>query len=91
MMYYRCHTLPILIWLLNSYLLLMAEQSKMATGVDIKAILIDILVGTTNKKLITGSILLIIAFLLHVRNSNGSGSNLKVKIKDGNKKKVSIL
>ena len=69
----------------------MAEQSKMAAGVDIKAILIDILVGSTNKKLITGSILLIIAFLLHVRNMNGNGSNLKVRIKDNNKKLVKIL
>ena len=69
----------------------MAEQSKMASGVDIKAILIDILVGSTNKKLVTGSILLIIAFLLHVRNMNGNGSNVKVRIKDNNKKMVQIF
>lgn len=38
------------------------------------------LFGTRNKKLITGAILLIIGFLLHIRSQNAN-TNIKVKLK----------
>ena len=66
----------------------MASQSKVAQGVDIKAIILDVLFGTRNKKMITGAILIIIGFLLHVRNSNGNASNLKIKMSEKDKKRV---
>lgn len=64
----------------------MASQSKVAETVDLKSILLDLLVGSRNKKLITGAILLIIAFLLHIRNMNGS--NVKVKLREKDAKRV---
>lgn len=59
----------------------MATQSKPALSMDLKAMIMDLLLGTRKKKLISGAILLIIAFLLHLRNMNGSADNMKLKIR----------
>ena len=59
----------------------MAIQSKEAAALDFKSMLLDLLIGTRKKKMISGAILLIIAFLLHVRNMNGSTDNMKIKLR----------
>lgn len=55
----------------------MATQSKVAPA-DMKNFLIDMLVGTRKKKFITAAILLIIGFLIHVRNIKSSTEQMKV-------------
>lgn len=50
----------------------MAEQSK-AIASSLKDILIDMLVGSRRKKFVSGAILLIITFLIHVQTmKNGT-------------------
>lgn len=62
----------------------MAAQSKIES-VDIKSILFDLLLGTRKKQLVSGAILVIIAFLIHIRNLKSSTDNIKLKPKDGRK------
>lgn len=44
-----------------------------------KAFLVDILMGTRNRKLVSAAILLIIGFLLHIKNKKSYTENLKFK------------
>ena len=48
----------------------------------------DMLFGTRNKKFVTGAILIIIAFLIHVRNLKSSTDSLKLKPRKKNTSKV---
>jgi hypothetical protein len=56
----------------------MGVQSKVASA-QIKDILVDLFVGSRKKQLISSTIILIILFLLHVRNKN-SKDELKIKL-----------
>lgn len=66
----------------------MASQSKIATE-SMKDILLDMFVGTTKKKMVSGAILLIIAFLIHVQTMGGK-DQYKFKPRDKDYKKVTI-
>lgn len=55
---------------------------------NIRSVFMDLLLGTRKKKLISGAILLIIAFLLHVRNMNANAETMKLKLRDKDRKKV---
>lgn len=66
----------------------MASQSKIATE-SMKDILLDMFVGTTKKKMVSGAILLIIAFLIHVQTMDGK-DQYKFKPRDKDYKKVTI-
>lgn len=65
----------------------MAVQSKEAS-LNMKNMLIDMLIGTSKKKLISSTILLIIVFLIHVRNKQSTKKEIKLNLKDKDKKKV---
>ena len=65
----------------------MAVQSKEAS-LNMKNMLIDMLIGTSKKKLISSTILLIIVFLIHVRNKQSTRKEIKLNLKDKDKKKV---
>jgi hypothetical protein len=62
----------------------MAEQSKVAQSA--MEALIDLLVGSKKKKFITATVLLIIAFLLQIRDKKAELANIKLKPE----KKVSL-
>lgn len=49
------------------------------------------LIGTKKKKFISAAILLIIGFLIHVKNIKSGTDQIKLKIKDKDGKKVIIL
>jgi hypothetical protein len=65
----------------------MAVLSKEAS-LNMKNMLIDMLIGTSKKKLISSTILLIIVFLIHVRNKQSTRKEIKLNLKDKDKKKV---
>lgn len=65
----------------------MASQSKI-TAVTIKEFLVDMLIGTKRRKFVSGAILLIIAFLIHVQNIKSNTEQLKLKPRDKDGKKV---
>ena len=56
----------------------MADQSKMASA-NFTSFLIDILAGSRNKQLVSATILLIIGFLLHIKNKKSYTENIKFK------------
>jgi len=65
----------------------MASQSKpLASG--LKDILIDMLIGSKKKKMVSGAILLIIAFLIHVQSMKSGADMLRLKPRDKDRKKV---
>jgi hypothetical protein len=66
---------------------IMAIQSKEAS-LNMKNMLIDMLVGSTKKKMISSTILLIIVFLIHVRMKQSSRKEIKLNLKDKDKRKV---
>lgn len=66
----------------------MATQSKIGAE-TVKDIILDVLIGTKKKKLMSGAILLIIAFLIHVQTMN-NGSNFKLRPRNKDGKKVLI-
>ena len=70
----------------------MADQSKvLQQSSGAKDLVLELLVGTRKKKLISSAILLIIAFLIHIKSSTPSQElkmNLKEKSKD---KKVTLI
>lgn len=68
----------------------MAVQSKEAAA-SIKETLINMLIGTGKKQFISSTIILIILFLVHVKNKNSSIDDLKIKYSDKDKKKVWIF
>ena len=53
-----------------------------------KTMLIDLLMGSRKKQLISSTIILIIFFLIHVRNKKDSTDDIKIKLLDKDKKKV---
>lgn len=64
----------------------MATQSKIGAE-TVKDILIDMFIGTRKKKLMSGAILLIIAFLIHVQSMGGNNQfKMRPRDKDGKKK-----
>jgi hypothetical protein len=65
----------------------MSSQSKIA-AVDLRKVLEDILIGTTKRKFVSSTILLIIAFLIYVKNIKSGTDQLKIKLKDKDMKKV---
>lgn len=67
----------------------MATQSKVES-VDWKSLLSDLFIGTRKKQFISGAILIIIAFLIHIRNQNNGTDSLKLKPKEKDKKKVNL-
>lgn len=68
----------------------MANQSKVE-ATSIKGFLQDMLIGSKNRKLISGAILLIIAFLIHVQNIKSNTDQIKLKPRDKDSKKVCSL
>ena len=64
----------------------MAVQSKEASSM--KNMLTELLVGSRKKQLISSTILLIVLFLVHVKNKNGSGGEVTIKLHHKDKKKV---
>ena len=68
----------------------MASQSKpIASG--LKDILIDMLIGSKKKKMVSGAILLIIGFLIHVQSMKSGADMLRLKPRDKDSKKVKAL
>lgn len=65
----------------------MATQSKVES-VNWKNLFTDLFIGTRKKQFISGAILIIIAFLIHIRNQNNGPDTMKLKPKDKDKKKV---
>lgn len=65
----------------------MAEQSKVAV-VTLKDAIINLLAGSRKKQVVSATILLIIGFLLHIRNKKSYTETLKLKI---DKKNVNYL
>jgi hypothetical protein len=63
----------------------MANQSKAVLSDHLKAIFMNVMLGSRRNKAVTGSIIVIIGFLLYMRNSRSSSENLKIA---GIKKKV---
>lgn len=68
----------------------MATQSKVES-VDWKKLLTDLFIGTRKKQFISGAILIIIAFLIHIRNQNNGTESLKLKPGQKDKKRVLVL
>ena len=52
--------------------------------------LLELLVGTRKKQLVSSTILLIIMFLIYIRNKNSQAEEIKVRFTDRDKKKVWI-
>jgi len=46
----------------------MTEHSKVAQELGVLPILQDLLIGTSKRKMVSATVLLIIAFLIHVKN-----------------------
>jgi hypothetical protein len=46
----------------------MPEHSKIAQEIKIAPMLRDLLVGNTGRKMVSASVLLIVAFLIHIKN-----------------------
>ena len=65
----------------------MAIQSKVESS-DWLDVMRDLLLGTRKKQMISGAILVIIAFLIHIKNLNSGAENLKLKPRTKDKKKV---
>lgn len=59
----------------------MTTQSKIVAQ-NIKDLLLDMLIGTRKKKFITAAILLIIGFLIHVKNMKSGTDQIKVKLRE---------
>lgn len=68
----------------------MASQSK-PIGATLKDILIDMLIGSKKKKMMSGAILLIIAFLIHVQSMKNGADTLRLKPRDKDSKKVNFM
>ena len=56
-----------------------------------KNMLLELLVGSRKKQLISSTILLIVLFLVHVKNKNGNVEDIKIKQYHKDKKKVKIM
>ena len=67
----------------------MATQSK-EVAANMKEILVELLMGSRKKQLVSSTILLIIMFLIYVRNKNGQTPEIKFKLSDRAKKKVTM-
>lgn len=48
-------------------------------------------IGTKKRKLVSAAILLIIGFLIHIKNMKTGADQLKVKLRDKDMKKVPVL
>lgn len=59
----------------------MATQSKVVPITNMKDFLLDMLIGTKKKKFITAAILLIIGFLIHIKNMKSGTDQLKIKLR----------
>lgn len=67
----------------------MAGQSKVAIpqSATFKDVLFDLLVGSNRKKVLSATVLVIIAFLIYMKNKKSATENIKIK-EEGSKKKV---
>jgi hypothetical protein len=68
----------------------MVSPSKTA-ALNIKEFMLDILVGSRKKKIVSAAILVIIAFLIHVQNMKSGTAQLKLKPRNKDGKKVHQL
>ena len=64
----------------------MAIQSKVE-ATNWQEFIINLFVGTRKKQFISGAVLVIIAFLIHIRNLQGSTDNIKLRPRDKDSKK----
>lgn len=55
---------------------------------DLKEFLLDMFIGTKKRKLVSAAILLIIGFLIHIKNMKTGADQLKIKLRDKDIKKV---
>lgn len=63
----------------------------MAQDIAALPMLKDLLIGTNKRKMVSTTVLLIIAFLIHVRNKKSDLEFLPVREKKEHKKKVRII
>ena len=66
----------------------MTTQSKVASSINLKEFLKDMFIGTRKRKFVSAAILLIIGFLIHIKNMKTGADQLKIKLKDKDAKKV---
>ena len=66
----------------------MAEHSKVAAdkAIGFVEIILNALAGSPKKKLFSGILLVIIAFLIYMKNKKSATDNLKLNEKKGDKK-----
>jgi hypothetical protein len=56
----------------------MANQSKVMLSDHLEAICMNVMLGLSKNKAVTGSIIVIIGFLLYIHNSRSSTENPKI-------------
>jgi hypothetical protein len=69
----------------------MPEQSKVAQDIAALPMIKDLLVGNNKRKMVSATVFLIIAFLIHVKNKKSELEPLREKPRregEGKKKKV---
>jgi len=66
----------------------MTTQSKVASSINLKEFLKDMFIGTRKRKFVSAAILLIIGFLIHIKNMKTGADQLKIKLRDKDAKKV---
>ncbi len=57
----------------------MPEHSKIAEEIHLAPMLKDLLVGNNKRRLVSATVLLIIAFLIHVKNKRADYEPMKVE------------
>lgn len=66
----------------------MTTQSKVASSINLKEFLKDMFIGTRKRKFVSAAILLIIGFLIHIKNMKTGADQIKLKLRDKDIKKV---
>lgn len=71
----------------------MPEHSKVAEEIRLAPMLKELLVGNNKRRLVSATVLLIIAFLIHVKNKKADYEPARGERREGEprKKKVSLL
>jgi len=69
----------------------MAEHSKTAATAGFGSIILNALVGSTQKKIFSGILLAIIGYLLYMKNKKSTTDNIKLREERASKKKVHLL
>lgn len=76
------------------YWLLMPEHSKIAEEIHLAPMLKDLLIGNNKRRLVSATVLLIIAFLIHVKNKRADYEPTRVEKREkgeSKKKKVGLI